>query len=96
VKLAGIVPDSSIYKGVEDIRAFVARVFNFMQELEAQHNTEQLNILISGHRCTTGCIGAYFEGIPEDGNILRYSSDNGGYKTYDFTHKTNNMQARQA
>jgi probable phosphoglycerate mutase len=43
-----------------------------------------LNILLSGHRCTTGCIGAYFEGIPDDGNILRFSSDNGDYKSYKF------------
>jgi probable phosphoglycerate mutase len=43
-----------------------------------------LNILLSGHRCTTGCIGAYFEGIPDDGNILRFSSDNGDFKEYKF------------
>lgn len=93
VKLAGAVPDSNVYQGVEDIQVFVSRVFHFMRELEEKHGTDELNILISGHRCTTGCIGAYFEGIPEDGNMLRHSSDNGGYKTYDIT--TNN-QARQA
>lgn len=37
---------------------------------------------MSGHRCTTGCIGAYFEGIPSDGNILQFSSDTGHYKSY--------------
>ncbi|MBD3919461.1 histidine phosphatase family protein [Paenibacillus sp. PR3] len=93
VKLDGVVPDSNFYNGVEDIRAFIARVFNFMRELDAQHRNEELNILISGHRCTTGCIGAYFEGIPEDGNILTHSSDNGGFKSYEFT---TNIQARQS
>jgi probable phosphoglycerate mutase len=49
--MAGVVPDSSVYRGVEDINSF---------------------------------IGAYFEGIPNDGNVLRYSSDNGQCKVYKF------------
>ena len=44
----------------------------------------EINILLSGHKCTTGCIGAYFEGVPIDGNILRLSSNNGDYKVYKF------------
>ncbi|QFT87598.1 Putative phosphoserine phosphatase 2 [Bacillus sp. THAF10] len=85
MKRSGALPDSAIYKGVEDSQAFVKRVFHFMKELEQHHssNREQ-NILLSGHRCTTGCMGAYFEGIPADGNILKYSSDTGNYKVYDF------------
>ncbi|REK76030.1 histidine phosphatase family protein [Paenibacillus paeoniae] len=84
VTLAGSIPDSSKYKGVEDTQHFVHRVFTFMKELEALYGGSDVNILLSGHRCTTGCIGAYFEGVPEDQNILRYSSDNGAYKTYAF------------
>lgn len=84
VTLAGPIPDASIYNGVEDIQSFVQRVFAFMKELEARFGQSEANILLSGHRCTTGCIGAYFEGIPEDRNILRYSSDNGAFKTYTF------------
>ncbi|GAM12235.1 histidine phosphatase family protein [Mesobacillus selenatarsenatis] len=84
VKMAGPLPDSSVYKGIEDPDEFVKRVFSFMNELENQHGTRELNILIAGHRCTTGCIGAYFEGIPTDGNILSFSSDTGDYKTYVF------------
>lgn len=85
VKLVGgAVPDSAIYKGVEEIDSFVKRVFAFMHELEAVFGTKDVNILLSGHRCTTGCIGAYFEGMPEDGNILKLSSDNGQYKSYSF------------
>ena len=74
------IPDPQQYKGVEDVKQFVTRIFNFMDELKDEENTA--NILISGHRCTTGCIGAYFNGIPKDGNILKYSSANGEYKTY--------------
>lgn len=83
VRMIGPVPDSSVYKGVEETHRFIKRVFEFMHELEAAHGTKA-NILISGHRCTTGCIGAYFKGMPEDRNILRFSSDNGQYKSYIF------------
>ena len=92
VKMAGAVPDSSVYKGVEEIHSYIKRVFHFMHELEANYGNSDVNILLSGHRCTTGCIGSYFEGIPEDENILKFSSDNGGYKIYRFT-KTLSTQA---
>lgn len=84
LKMSGPLPDTSIYKGVEDPNSFVKRVFGFMNELENNYSKRELNILISGHRCTTGCIGAYFEGIPTDSNILKFSSDTGYYKTYNF------------
>ncbi|EJQ44707.1 hypothetical protein IEE_02897 [Bacillus cereus BAG5X1-1] len=83
VQMNGMIPDPTIYKGIEDIHSFVARVFHFMQEFESNYNNE-CNILLSGHRCTTGCIGAYFEGIPKDNNILQFSSTNGEYKIYTF------------
>jgi uncharacterized phosphatase len=84
VQMNGIIPNPNIYNGVEDTGSFVKRVFDFMSEIENNYGNRNMNILLSGHRDTTGCIGAYFEGIPEDGNILRFSSDNGHYKIYDF------------
>ncbi|WP_079912368.1 histidine phosphatase family protein [Paenibacillus sp. 32352] len=84
VKMAGAVPDPGVYEGVEDVDGFVRRVFAFMHELEKKYGLQQAHILLSGHRCTTGCIGAYFEGLPKDGNLLKLSSDNGQYKTYSF------------
>jgi uncharacterized phosphatase len=84
----GATPDPTVYQGVEDKQEFVKRVFGFMQELEQKYGDSETNILISGHRCTTGAIGAYFQGIPEDQNILRYSSDNGKYQTYSFEKKS--------
>ncbi|WP_238402948.1 histidine phosphatase family protein [Paenibacillus mesophilus] len=84
VKMAGAVPDPSVYKGVEEIRSYIKRVFDFMREMEARYAVKELNILLSGHKCTTGCIGAYFEGIPVNGNISKYSSGNGEYKAYPF------------
>jgi uncharacterized phosphatase len=84
VKMAGPLPDSNVYIGVENPNRYVKRVFSFMKELENQYGKQDLNILISGHRCTTGCIGAYFEGLPTDGNVLKFSSDTGDYKTFNF------------
>ncbi|MEH6890204.1 histidine phosphatase family protein [Bacillus sp. JJ864] len=84
VKMVGAVPDSSVYNGAEEPNSYVKIVFSFMNELESKYGKKELNILLSGHRCTTGCIAAYFEGIPEDSNILRISSNNGEYKVYNF------------
>jgi uncharacterized phosphatase len=84
--MKGGIPNPELYKGVENTRDFLKRIFHFMRELEEKHDGgEEVNILLSGHRCTTGCIGAYFEGIPEDGNIPKYSSANGEYKVYPFS-----------
>ncbi|TLS52210.1 histidine phosphatase family protein [Paenibacillus antri] len=84
VRLHGHIPDPHFYRGVEDARAFMKRIFDFMNELQSNLDMKDANLLISGHRCTTGCIGAYFNGLPSDGNILKYASENGGYKTYTF------------
>lgn len=85
--MAGPTPDPSVYKGVEETRVFIERVFSFMRDLEVEYGGKNANIFISGHRCTTGCIGAYFNGILDDGNILRFSSGNGEYKVYSFKGK---------
>lgn len=55
-----------------------------MYELEEEYGEREVNILLSGHRCTTGCIGAYFEGVPKNGDMLKHSSANGEYKVYRF------------
>ncbi|MCR8847462.1 histidine phosphatase family protein [Rossellomorea sp. SC111] len=85
VKMAGPLPDSAFYDGVEGPGEFMKRIKHFMAEIEILHGKEDTNILISGHRCTTGAIGAFFNGIPDDRNILKLSSNNGEYKEYEFT-----------
>ncbi|WP_454190832.1 histidine phosphatase family protein [Paenibacillus sp. Marseille-Q7038] len=87
VIMSGLTPDPAIYQGVEDVNRYIKRVFQFMGELESMYGDNQLNILLSGHRCTTGCMGAYFLGVPEDGNLLKFASANGKYKTYQFASK---------
>jgi uncharacterized phosphatase len=87
VQLDGILPDKNVYSGMEDIQDYIKRLFSFMGELQQKYGEKEVNILLSGHRCTTGGIGAYFEGVPEDQNILRFSSNNGDYKKYEFAIK---------
>jgi uncharacterized phosphatase len=87
VMLDGILPDRNVYSGMEDIQEFLKRIFSFMAELQRKHPDQGVNILLSGHKCTTGGIGAYFEGVPEDRNILRYSSDNGKFNKYKFVER---------
>ncbi|MEI2663132.1 histidine phosphatase family protein [Rossellomorea sp. LJF3] len=87
VKMVGPLPDSASYSGVEDPLEFMKRIKHFMAELETLYGKKDKNILISGHRCTTGAIGAFFNGIPDDRNILKLSSENGEYKQYVFTVK---------
>lgn len=87
VRMAGPLPDSTYYNGVEDTEQYMRRIQHFMEELQSNYGKENKNILISGHRCTTGAIGAFFKGIPEDQNIRRLSSNNGEYRQYEFTER---------
>jgi uncharacterized phosphatase len=87
VQLDGILPDRNVYAGMEDIHDYLKRVFSFMGDLQQLFGDKEVNILLSGHRCTTGGIGAFFNGVPEDRNILQFSSNNGDYKKYEFAIK---------
>lgn len=82
VQMLGGIPNPKIYKGVEDVHSYIKRIFELMNELEARFRDSDVNIFLCGHKCTTGCIGAYFEGFPDDGNFLKYSLSNGNYKIY--------------
>lgn len=77
----GAIPDPTKYLGVEGMDQFASRVIEFLTSLEGE-KFHGRNILIAGHRCTTGVIGAYLEGALGKGDVLKYSSDNGDYKAY--------------
>ncbi len=83
----GLLPDPNIYSGVETPENYVDRVFDFMDELMGKFKDKDITVLICGHKCTTGCISAYIEGMPKDGNFLRLSSANGEYKILDTLSK---------
>ncbi len=85
MKMSGGAPDPSVYNRVEEVDHYIKRIFEFMNELKGRYARSELTILLSGHKCTTGCIGAYFEGMPEDGNFLKRSSKTGEYKLYELS-----------
>ncbi|MFD1018351.1 histidine phosphatase family protein [Thalassobacillus hwangdonensis] len=76
----GALPDTSHYRGVEKIDTFLKRIFHLLEE--ASSMGDEKNVLICGHKCTTSAIGAYFNGIPTDGNLMKYSLSNGEVQTY--------------
>jgi len=77
----GSIPDPNKYVGVEGMDQFAGRVIDFLKTLE-EEKFYGTNILIAGHRCTTGVIGAYLNDALGEDNVLKYSSDNGNYKVY--------------
>lgn len=81
----GLIPDPSIYSGVENPEDYIARVRNFFEEIvEKYAGNRETNVLVCGHKCTTGCISALIEGMPEDGNFLKLSSSNAEYKVFEI------------
>lgn len=72
----GLMPDPSVYTNVETYENYTSRIYSFMEELISKYKDKDVNILVCGHKCTTGCISAYVEGMPEDGNFLHLSSSN--------------------
>ena len=80
----GLIPDTRYYDGVEDPKAFVARVFSFLDELTAKYAGRDVNVMIAGHKCTTGCVDCYFNGMPEDGDFFSRSVKNGKCRVYDL------------
>ncbi|WP_060667157.1 hypothetical protein [Bacillus sp. CHD6a] len=63
---------------------FANRIIVFLNSLKNEA-FDGMNILIAGHRCTTGAIRAYLEGAVGKDNVLKYSSNNGDYKVYTNT-----------
>lgn len=85
IKMTGIVPDMSIYDGVENVSDYKKRILSFINEIIEKYKDEDVNILIAGHKCTTGMISAYFEKFEVNtiyDDFLKLASKNGEYKKY--------------
>jgi probable phosphoglycerate mutase len=80
--LYGLVPDPSYYRGVESPDAFLKRVYSFMDELLGKYRGKDAKVLLAGHKCTTGAIECYFNGLPENGDFFALSVKNGKVKIY--------------
>ena len=44
----------------------------------------EVNVMIAGHKCTTGCIDCYFNGMPADGDFFSRSVANGKFRVYEI------------
>lgn len=85
IKVTGCVPDMSIYTGVEKLEDYKKRIFDFINEINGEYKGQDINILVVGHKCTTGMISAYFENFKVEtiyDDFLKLSVKNGEYKKY--------------
>lgn len=85
IKITGTVPDMSIYDGVEKLEDYKARIYSFINELVDKHGNTNSNVLIVGHKDSTGMLSAYFEGFKVEtiyDNYLKLASSNCEYKKY--------------
>ena len=63
IKITGTVPDMSVYDGVEKLEDYKKRIKSFLDEMIERYKNKKGNILIVGHKDSTGMISAYFEGV---------------------------------
>lgn len=85
IKFTGTVPDMNIYNGIEKLEDYKKRIYSFIDEIMEKYKNKDGNILIVGHKCTTGMISAYFEGFKVEtiyDDYLSLASSNGKYKKY--------------
>jgi broad specificity phosphatase PhoE len=70
-------------KGMMPIKEFIKTVWNFLDEIILKYPDKR--ILIVTHNGVCRAIGAYFNGIPIDGNLSIYAHDNCEIKCYKDT-----------
>ena len=80
----GLLPVRSEYKGVENPEDFRARIKSFLDEIIKKYKGKDINIIVGGHKCTTGCMEGIINGFPENGDFFAISTKNGQYKLYKF------------
>lgn len=85
IKITGTVPDMSIYEGVEKLEDYKARIYSFINELLDKFGNTDSNILVVGHKDSTGMLSAYFENFKVEtiyDDYLKLASSNCEYKKY--------------
>lgn len=85
IKTTGTVPDMDVYKGVEKLEDYKKRMYSFIDEIIEKFGDTDKNILIVGHKDSTGMLSAYFEGFIVDtiyDDYLQLASPNCEYKKY--------------
>lgn len=68
-------------KGMTSIKEFVKTVWEFLDDIKEKYPDKK--ILIVTHNGVCRAIGAYFKGIPQDGNLSIYAHENCEIKEYE-------------
>lgn len=79
--------DTTVYESVENIKDVFKRVYSFIDELKEKYIDE--NILVVTHSGITRVINCYFNGIPEDGDLLKCGTKNCEVKIYEINKESN-------
>lgn len=85
IKITGTVPDMTVYSGVEELSHYKSRIHSFIKELIDKYRDTNYNILIVGHKDSSGMLDAYFRDIPIEtiyDDYLKLSASNCEYKKY--------------
>ena len=61
------------YKDAENVNDFLKRVYSILDDIK---NYEEKNILIVTHNGVCRAINTYFNGIPEDNNLVKLGIQN--------------------
>lgn len=72
-------------KGMTPIKEFVDTIWSFIDDIKEKYPNSK--ILIVTHNGVCRAIGAYFNGIPNDGNLSLYAHDNCEIKKYSTREK---------
>ena len=83
--MTGTIPDINLYYGVEDLGHYKKRIFSFIEEIMEKYKDTDYNILIVGHKDSSGMLDAYFNGICIESiydDYLKYAVKNCEYKKY--------------
>lgn len=86
IKITGTVPDMSIYDEVEELEDYKKRIKSFLDEIIEKYKNKEENILIVGHKDSTGMISAYFEGFKVEtiyDDYLNLACENCGFKRFE-------------
>ena len=67
-------------KGMKPIKEFVRDIWDFIDDIKQKYPSSK--IVIVTHNGVCRAIGAYFKGIPQDGNLSLYAHDNCQIKHY--------------
>lgn len=67
------VINTTEYKGAENVNDFLKRVYGFLEDIKKY---EEKNILIVTHNGVCRAINTYFNGIPEDNNLVKLGIKN--------------------